>query len=713
MPQFSIRQSLLLGLSLLVLLTSGAILVLSVLGAFRASEALTREVVDEAAALVTTRVETYFQEVERSLRVVAAWGRTEDLGPSDTDEWEALLQPLIDQTPRVSSAMVANGAGAELMILQDPADRSRWTLRRVNPARWRGLAVFRETGRRPEATTEETVPLAYDTVRRLYFQTALTAPATGAPAWTPPSVFFTTRDPGMTAAVHWIGAAGDTTVVALDVLLLDVSRMTAGTEISPHGIVAAVTDDESPRVIGLPRVGGTLDDAAIRARLLPASGKAGAADTRPDLPVAGAGRATPLDAAVSSWKAAGRPLDRSFSFPHRDEPWWARFTRTHVGDTGLVVVAAAPRSDFVGGMAEDARRIALAALLALIAASVVAVRMARGYARPLEALATASRRLQSLDLTPTPEIDTQVREIRELAGEQERTRAALDSFARYMPVEIVRDLVARGVAAKLGGERRVITIVFSDIIGFSSIAERHSAEEVTDLLTDYFELLLDTIRAHQGEVNELLGDGVVAYWGAPVALDDHAGRAVGAILDCQERLEAWNAQARRAGTPPLPTSFGVATGEVVVGNIGSASRLAYKAIGDTANLASRIEGLNRIYGTRLLVAGPTHDLAGDLYEWREVDVVRVKGRGTPTSLYEPLGRRGEVPPERLAQRDRYEAALRQYRRGAFDAALGELAALSRDAKDVAAERLERLLHDRLQAGALPADWDGVTTYATK
>ena len=714
--QFSIRQSLLLGLILLLFSTSGAILVSTVLGAIRASEALTREVIDEAGVLVTQEVDAYFAEVERSLRIVAAWAQTNDLGPADTDAWLPLLQPLIAQNPRVSSVLVGTSTGTELMLLQDPLDAAQWTARSVDPQRWASAASFRRWRAGVDDVGEEALEsIAYDPRTRLYYRTALAADSIRTVAWTPPTVFFTTRDPGMTASTFWVGAAGDTTVLAFDVLLLDLSRLTTAQDISEHGIAFVLSDDTPARVLGLPREAEALDASGIRTRLIPGGGPADA-DARPALHVAGQSGIPVLDAASQAWHANGRP-DDSLRFTFEDKTWWANFTRTSVGSNAFVIAAAAPESDFIAGLASSARRIIIVSLFALVLATILATRLASGYARPLEALAQASRRLQKLDLSPAQDVPTRVREIQELVREQERTRIALSSFSRYIPVEIVRNLVAQGVAAKLGGERRVITILFTDIEGFTSIAERYSAEEVTALLTDYFEVLIDTIRAHGGEVNELLGDGIVAYWGAPTRREDHAARAVGAILACQERVAELSA--RSGGErPPLPTCCGVDSGQVVIGNIGSASRLAYKAVGDTANLASRIEGLNRIYGTRMLVSGATRELAGDDFEWREIDAVRVKGRSATTHLFEPLGRRGEVAAERLAFRDRYEAALRHYRQAAFEDALRALEdALQLHPEDRPASRLLALVREQLQQDDRPAGWseawDGVSTFLTK
>jgi adenylate cyclase len=712
--RFTIRQSLLFSLTVLVLFTSGAVFLSAVIGAFRASEDLAKEVVAEAGLLVSNSVAVHFAEVERSVQVVAAWGRANGLGPWDTDQWTPLLEPLLARSPRVSSIMVASSTGAELLVLRDADDPASWSMRLVHPGRWEREAWFRSWNSVTGESSELVRPFEYDTRGRTYYQVATTT-TPGVPVqWTPPTVFFVTRDPGLTAGTHWTHGSGpDTTVVAFDVLLLDLSRITAGAEISEHGVVFVLADTDPPRVVALPRDGGALDAESIRARLSGTGGSQGEPDAFPELPVAGRSAHPVLDSAATAWAALGRVAGTT-PCELQGETWWAHFTRIRVGDGSFVVASAAPQSDFVADLNADARRIALVSFLAIIVATAIATRLASGYSRPLESLAEGSRRIRVLDLSQGDVVESRLAEINELANEQERTRAALDSFSKYMPVEIVKDLVSSGAVATIGGERREITILFTDIEGFTTIAESRTAEEVTFLLTDYFETLLETIRAHRGEVNELLGDGVVAYWGAPVPLKDHAARATAAILDCQLRINQLGDRYAVQGKPRLPTRFGVASGEVVVGNIGSTSRLAYAAVGDIANLASRIEGLNRFYGTRLLVSGRTRDLAGDSFVWREVDAVRVKGRSTVTRLFEPLGAVTEVSSRRLELRDSYEAALALYRDGDFRGAVRALQELRADTPDD--RSVDRLLSLAQACLDDPPDlhgWDGVTVFTIK
>jgi adenylate cyclase len=216
-----------------------------------------------------------------------------------------------------------------------------------------------------------------------------------------------------------------------------------------------------------------------------------------------------------------------------------------------------------------------------------------------------------------------------------------------------------------------------------------------------------------GDVNEIAGDGVVAFWGAPADDDDHAFHAVDAILRSRDRLAELNLDWRQRGLPAMPTRFGLATGPVVVGNVGAPSRLSYAAVGDTVNTASRIEGLNRIYGTEALVTAAVCERAGQGYQWRLVDVVRVKGKYDALEIYELLGRTSEIAPEIERFVQRYEEALGLFRDRRFDDAIHLL-------DDLAGERADDLSIQRLLARARAmrdnppsADWDAVSRFEVK
>ncbi|MHC5012161.1 MAG: adenylate/guanylate cyclase domain-containing protein, partial [Planctomycetota bacterium] len=373
----------------------------------------------------------------------------------------------------------------------------------------------------------------------------------------------------------------------------------------------------------------------------------------------------------------------------------------------------APESDFLGEVHAQRTFVLVLTVAALLVAGVISMVLARRYSRPIDQLVEQSERIRNLDLRAGVSSPTNLREMAKLGEAQERMRVALDAFARYVPTEVVRELLDRGEAAHIGGRSRSLTILFSDIEGFTSISESMSPEALTGHMASYFDALVQILRKGHGTIDKFVGDAIVAFWGAPRPDEDHARNAVESVYRCTEALDRLNREWEAEGLPPLPTRFGLSTGDVVVGNVGTPSRLSYTVLGDAVNLASRLEGTNRVYGTRVLASTATRKAAGDDFHWRKVDVVRVKGREEPEALYELLGPRGEVDPGRLAWAAQYEEALEQYHAREF-AAVGRILERAEALRpgDLSVRRLAELAR-RYEAESPPEDWDPVTRRVTK
>jgi adenylate cyclase len=235
------------------------------------------------------------------------------------------------------------------------------------------------------------------------------------------------------------------------------------------------------------------------------------------------------------------------------------------------------------------------------------------------------------------------------------------AFQHYVPPAVVEDLVADSAKLRLGGDKRELTVLFSDIRGFTALSETMAPEELVKLLNGYFTRMTERVFAHQGSLDKYIGDAIMAVFGAPVPAEQHAQLACRAALDMMAELEALQAEWRRAGVPPLDIGIGINTGPMIVGNMGSATRFNYTVLGDAVNLASRIESLNKDYGTNILLSEHTYAQAREAFSGvREIDQVRVRGRTQPVRLYEL------IPPARFAAMDwleEYRAAYARMREG--------------------------------------------------
>jgi adenylate cyclase len=256
----------------------------------------------------------------------------------------------------------------------------------------------------------------------------------------------------------------------------------------------------------------------------------------------------------------------------------------------------------------------------------------------------------------------------------------------------------------LGGERRELTVMFTDLAGFTSIAEGMAPEEVAGILNEHLTRMTRVVLAHGGTIDKFIGDAVMAFWGAPLDDPGHARHAVEAAIEMQAEMERWRREA--AGTIPegIAMRVGINTGAVVVGNLGSKLRFDYTVIGDAVNLASRLESVNRIYGTGILLTESTATGLGGAIGLRHVDRVRVKGKRDPIEIFTPAG---DGEPQGG------EEAIRAYRAADWDRAEALWRAMrERDPADgVAAAYLSRI--EQYRREGVPAGWDGTFSLDSK
>lgn len=279
-------------------------------------------------------------------------------------------------------------------------------------------------------------------------------------------------------------------------------------------------------------------------------------------------------------------------------------------------------------------------------------------------------------------------------------------FKRYLNPQVVDELIRHPEKASPGGERRVLTLLFSDLVGFTSASEKMSPEELVTLLNRYFETATRALARHGATLDKFIGDAIMCFWNAPLPDADHAGNACLAALALLDVVDALREPFRAAGFDTFDCRIGINTGPCVVGNLGSTDAQDYTAMGDAVNLASRLEGACKVYGTRTLVAEATVEAARHAVAVRELDRVRVKGRGLPVRVFELLGPAGMALPPHLA---RYAEGLACFRERRFEAAGERFAQNPSDPPSrLFLERCRKLI-----AHPPADDWDGVHTLSTK
>jgi adenylate cyclase len=284
------------------------------------------------------------------------------------------------------------------------------------------------------------------------------------------------------------------------------------------------------------------------------------------------------------------------------------------------------------------------------------------------------------------------------------------SFALYLAPEVVETMVVSGKMPALGGEMRNVTMFFSDLSGFSSIAETMTPGELVMLMNEYLSAMTDIIEAHGGYVDKYIGDSIVAMFGAPADDPAHARNAVRAALKCHEKLAELNAGHPAFARHDLSHRIGLNSGEAVVGNIGSRRRFNYTVMSDTVNVASRLEGANKYYGTAIMASETTMAQTCDTFAWRELDAIRVQGRGEPIRVFEPLAEAGAETAEQAKVAAAYAEGLACWRAKKFAKAADAFDGIAKT--DPASARFAKRAK-ALTETPPPPDWTPVNTLEGK
>ena len=362
---------------------------------------------------------------------------------------------------------------------------------------------------------------------------------------------------------------------------------------------------------------------------------------------------------------------------------------------------------------------------ALTIGLVVAAAMTVNLVRPLRRLLKGAMAVQggSLDtelpITSRDEIGDLTTAFNAMVRELRTKARVRETFGKYLDPRIVEGLIERPELLGTKGERRVMTVCFADMKDFTSLSEGVTPVALVNVINRYLATMSEPIRRSGGIIDKYIGDAIMAFWGPPFTTADEQGRlACEATLGQLALLPSFRQSLPevlgiKRHVPKVDMRIGIASGDVVVGNIGSDLSMSYTVMGDAVNVASRLESVNKVYGTHLLVNGITREMAKDTYEFREIDSIRVVGKEEPEQVFELLGRQGEVAQTTLDLSERFALALGAYRRQAWT----EAAAAFRNCLELVPEDgPARVFLDRiplLSAQSLPANWDGVWILAEK
>jgi len=300
---------------------------------------------------------------------------------------------------------------------------------------------------------------------------------------------------------------------------------------------------------------------------------------------------------------------------------------------GLTIVIITPEDVFMGDVKKNLFYSVVGSLIIFLIFVYISLKITGLISKPIVGITKDIGRLQRLDLSISTKADSNIVEIYDAQNAINSLKNGIESFSKYMPLNLVRTLIDKGIKAKIGGEERELVIMFTDIESFTTISEGISPSALTAQLAMYFEVMERVISKYEGTIDKYIGDAVMAFWGAPLDVTDPAKKALACAIEIQNELKSLNDTLSSEGKKRFETRIGLHYGETLVGNIGSNSRMNYTVIGDSVNIASRLESINKEYGTKIMFSEQLNELVKDSFATRYVGERALKGKSEKTRIY--------------------------------------------------------------------------------
>lgn len=344
------------------------------------------------------------------------------------------------------------------------------------------------------------------------------------------------------------------------------------------------------------------------------------------------------DTLSAAYKTYQVEKKKNFSFSFEDTEYLAAvYTFPPSFNKNWTILIVDPISDYFAEAFKTEHQVVLISLAILLVAALLVAFFSKHISAPIVTLSQEVDKITRLELDSNRRVESNILEISKMDNSIADLRKAIRSFSRYAPREIVKELMLKGKDTVLGGEKKEITILFTDITEFTPVAESYPIETVTSLLAEYFDLLSKIILKQHGTIDKYIGDGIMAFWGAPEERTDHARLACLTALQCQAALAKLNREREEKKLPPFYTRIGINTGDVIVGNLGTTERINYTVIGDAVNAAARIEELNKVYRTQILISEAVVAKIGAEFRVRPIDTVELQGKKKKIKIFELLG----------------------------------------------------------------------------
>ncbi|GLR88512.1 cache domain-containing protein [Bradyrhizobium iriomotense] len=622
--------------------------------------------IEKVAQLGADHVDEQFKNVRDNLDVLSGLPAIQEADIADNSRLYSLMAAMLRNNPHLFNLYIGyeDGSFLEMDVIDRAKPAFRASLHVDEDAAFRLVLISRTGGAAPATiflsenliqVAEVAGPNGYDPRTRPWYVEAF---RNGKTLLTGPYVFFATGEPGYTLRTPL--KEGRRGVVAGDMLLNRFEDMLAQQKLGQSGLAFLFND--SGHIVAHPEMSRLMAEIPER---------------QDDLPQLGALKLPAAEPVIRSWREGGP--DQQFFADASGRVYVAAVHRLETaGSANIRLAMIAPLDEFYSRIIDE-RRTLFALALAFVGGTLpFAFWLGSLMARPLRKLAEETDEIQRFQIAERPRIHSVIAEVEELGRSVFTMRSVVRSFASFIPRQIVRQLIETGSALSLGGSRRQVTVLFTDVADFTAKTEKADPSQVMIYTSRYFAALSEEIMRHQGTIDKYIGDAVMAFWNAPADDPDHTVNACRAVLACIAANEALNKDFGREGWPPYDTRFGLHVGDAVVGNIGSSDRMNYTALGATINLASRLEGLNKNYGTRVLVSSAVRDRARHVFLFRSVDSIRPKGFAEAIEVSELRGELTRADDAEIAMCRRWDEVR---------------AAIALEADETAVVRLSGFLHD--------------------
>lgn len=594
-PSFAVRRSLHVDL----LTAFGGLLlvtVLVVIGYFYRNSSrvvlmLCDDLMEQTTQAVIHRTVGFFTPVTTLIEMGARAAAAEVLPLSDADGLERYAVAALNTYPMVAGFIVGDQAGNFLMArrLPDGSTVTKIMDRTTAPP----LTTWRTRDKAFNLVkTESTTTDSFDPRTRPWYRGASEHHRL---YLTDLYIFYSDRVPGITVSYPVVDAQGEVLgVVGCDIELSGLSTFLRTLRIGDHGLAFIV--NENKELVAFPDPARIIDDRAEHGLLQTVAAEdlqfPGIAEAFEEQRRSGAARVTVM-ADGQNYLATFHDFPSSF-----EKPWQ--------------VIVVVPEDDFIGEVKRINEGVIVICLGILVVATLMVVLLSRSISKPILLLAAETDRIRDFQLDGQFHLRTRIAEIERLRGAVDRMKASLRSFTRFAPEQIVREVVVKGKDTMLGGDRREVTLLFSDLRNFTRLSEQTHPEQVVKLLNHHFGAMVEIITRHQGYVVDFLGDCLFAVFGAPEGDPDHADHAVSCAIAMQRARHQMNDDQAEARLPPMEMGIGINSGHCVVGNMGSQMRIKYGIVGHAVNLAARIESFT--VGGQVLISEATHQAVADRFE---------------------------------------------------------------------------------------------------